>query len=173
MYTLSTKGDNMKISEKVLEAINVQIKNEFDNAFLYLSIASWCEEHNLCGFAKWNLKQFEEEQEHGMKFYRYVFERQGRVEVKEIEKPRQDWENIAAVYEDILKREEQTTRNIYDLYNIAEKENDRATMSLLKWYIDEQVEEESNASAMLAKIKMAGDSQSALMFVDSEAGKRE
>ena len=71
-----------------------------------------------------------------------------------------------------MKREEQTTRNIYDLYNIAEKENDRATMSLLKWYIDEQVEEESNASAMLAKIKMAGDSQSALMFVDSEAGKR-
>ena len=163
----------MKISKTLEEAINNQIKNEFDNAFLYLSIASWCEANDLCGFADWNKKQFEEEQEHGLKFYKYLFERGGKVEVKEVEKPQQEWKNILNVYEDILKREQETTKYIYELYELAKNENDYMTMNLLYWFIEEQVEEESNASAMIAKIKMAGDSMSALMFVDKEAGKRE
>ena len=163
----------MKITKKVLNAINVQVKNEFDNAFLYLSIASWCEDHGFSGFAKWNMAQFREEQEHAMKFYKYVFERQGKVEVKEVEKPKRDWKNLDDVYKDILKREEQTTENIHYLYKVAEGEKDYATMSLLQWYIDEQVEEESNASGILQKLQMAGDSSSALMFIDGEVGKRE
>ena len=54
----------MKISKKMQDAINVQMKNEYDNAFLYLSIASWFEQKNLKGFANWNFVQYQEEQEH-------------------------------------------------------------------------------------------------------------
>ena len=162
----------MKISNILEKAINDQIKNEFDNAFLYLSIASWCEANDFYGFAEWNKKQFEEEQQHGLKFYNYLFERSGKVEVKEIEKPQQEWKNILDVYENILQREQETTKHIYELYELAKKENDYMTMTFLNWFIEEQVEEESNASAMIAKIKMAGDNISALMLVDKEAGKR-
>ena len=163
----------MKISKTLEKAINEQIKNEFDNSFLYLSIASWCEANDFYGFAEWNKKQFEEEQQHGLKFYNYLFERGGKVEVKEVEKPQQNWKNILNVYEDILKREQETTKHIYKLYDLAKKENDYMTMNLLNWFVEEQVEEESNASTMIAKIKMAEKDISAIMLVDKEAGKRE
>ena len=162
----------MKLSQTIIKAINTQIKNEFDNAFLYLSIASWCEENNLSGFAKWNLAQFKEEQEHAMKFYNYVFERQGKVDVMEVEQPKQKWNNIVDVFEDVVKREEETTTNIYKLYEIAKNENDYTTLSFLQWFLEEQVEEESTANTILSKLKMIGDSRSALMCLDSEAGKR-
>lgn len=162
----------MKLSQTITKAINTQIKNEFDNAFLYLSIASWCEENNLSGFAKWNLAQFKEEQEHAMKFYNYVFERQGKVEIAEVEKPKQNWNDITDVFEDIVRREEETTKNIYKLYEIAKNENDYTTLSFLQWFLEEQVEEESTANAILSKIKMTANSSSALMCLDVEVGKR-
>ena len=162
----------MKLSQTIIKAINTQIKNEFDNAFLYLSIASWCEENNLSGFAKWNLAQFKEEQKHAMKFYNYVFERQGKVDIMEVEQPKQKWNNIVDVFEDVVKREEETTTNIYKLYEIAKNENDYTTLSFLQWFLEEQVEEESTANTILSKLKMIGDSRSALMCLDAEAGKR-
>jgi ferritin len=56
---------------------------------------------------------------------------------------------------------------------LAEKENDRATRSMLNWFIDEQVEEEENAAGILAKFKRAAGKPMGLMMLDRELGKRE
>ncbi len=162
----------MKISQKMQDAINVQIKNEFDNAFLYLSIASWFEENDLPGFAQWNFVQYQEEQTHGIKFYNYVIERQGRVIIDKIEKPQSEWKSPLDVFEDILAREQETTKAIYALYETAQKENDYTSLGFLKWYLDEQVEEENNATTILNKLKMIGDSKASLILLDEELGKR-
>ena len=162
----------MKLSQKVNSAINNQIKNEFDNAFLYLSIATWCENNNLSGLAKWNLAQFKEEQEHAMKFYNYVFERQGTVKIMNVKQPQNQWSNIIEVFEYIIKKEEETTKNIYELYRIAQEENDYTTMTFLQWYLNEQIEEEATANSILNKLKVNKDSISAIMFIDTEIGKR-
>ena len=162
----------MKISKKMQDAINVQMKNEYDNAFLYLSIASWFEQKNLKGFANWNFVQYQEEQEHALKFYNYLLERQGEAVVDAVAKPKKDWNNIVDVFAEILEKEKETTENIYKLYEVAVEEKDYTTQGFLKWYLDEQVEEENNASTILDELKMIGDSKSALVLLDQKLGER-
>lgn len=162
----------MKISKKMQDAINVQMKNEYDNAFLYLSIASWFEQKSLKGFAHWNFIQYQEEQEHALKFYNYLLERQGEAVVDAVAKPQKDWNSVVDVFKDILAKEKETTENIYKLYEIALEEKDYTTQGFLKWYLDEQVEEEDNASTILEKLEMIGDSKSALVLLDKELGER-
>lgn len=154
------------------DAINAQIKHEFDNAFLYLSMASWFEENDLPGFAKWNFVQYQEEQAHAIKLYNYVIERQGRVIIDEVEKPKSKWKNPMDVFNDILNREEQTTKLIYSLYELAMKESDYTSLGFLKWFLDEQVEEEDNANSIIGQLKLVGDSKSGLVVLDKELGKR-
>ena len=154
------------------DAINAQIKHEFDNAFLYLSMASWFEENDLPGFAKWNFVQYQEEQAHAIKLYNYVIERQGRVIIDEVEKPKSKWKNPMDVFNDILSREEQTTKLIYSLYELAMKESDYTSLGFLKWFLDEQVEEEDNANSIIGQLKLVGDSKSGLVVLDKELGKR-
>lgn len=162
----------MKISKKMQDAINVQMKNEYDNAFLYLSIASWFEQKSLKGFAHWNFIQYQEEQEHALKFYNYLLERQGEAIVDAVAKPQKDWNSVIDVFKDILAKEKETTENIYKLYEIALEEKDYTTQGFLKWYLDEQVEEEDNASTILEKLEMIADSKSALVLLDKELGER-
>lgn len=162
----------MKISKKMQDAINVQMKNEYDNAFLYLSIASWFEQKSLKGFAHWNFVQYEEEQEHALKFYNYLIERQGEAIVDAVAKPQKDWNSVIDVFKDILAKEKETTENIYKLYEIALEEKDYTTQGFLKWYLDEQVEEEDNASTILEKLEMIGDSKAALVLLDKELSER-
>ena len=54
----------------------------------------------------------------------------------------------------------------------ANEECDFATTSFLQWFINEQVEEEANASQLVSKIKMVGENPSALYLFDQELAKR-
>ena len=56
--------------------------------------------------------------------------------------------------------------------DVAIKENDHAVNSFLKWYVDEQVEEEASASKVLGKIKLVGGKGEGLLFLDQEMAKR-
>ncbi len=46
-------------------------------------------------------------------------------------------------------------------------------MSVLQWFVDEQVEEESTAGEILDQIKMIGDKGQALFMMDRHLGSRE
>jgi ferritin len=54
----------------------------------------------------------------------------------------------------------------------AIKENDHAVNSFLKWYVDEQVEEESSASKALGKMQIIGGKGEGLLFIDQEFAAR-
>ena len=112
----------MKISKKMQDAINIQMKNEYDNAFLYLSIASWFEQKSLKGFAHWNFIQYQEEQEHALKFYNYLLERQGEAIVDAVAKPQKDWNSVIDVFKDILAKEKETTENI-SIHAVIDKQD--------------------------------------------------
>jgi len=64
------------------------------------------------------------------------------------------------------------TGMINSLVKLAREENDYATESVLKWFIDEQVEEEASASEVVEKIKLAGDRGGGLFMLDKELGAR-
>ena len=55
---------------------------------------------------------------------------------------------------------------------MAVEENDFATQSMLKWFIDEQVEEEENAQNIIDKLRMIGDNGYGQYMLDKELAAR-
>lgn len=160
------------LSEKMREALNVQINKEIYSAYLYLSMATHFESVSLPGFANWQKVQAQEEMVHAMKFYGYVNERGGKVDLLPIEGPPTTWDSALAIAEHTLKHEQLVTSLINGLVKLAREEDDYATESFLKWYIDEQVEEEASAGAVVEKIKLAGDKGGGIFMLDREMGAR-
>lgn len=162
----------MVISEKMQNALNKQVNREFYSSFLYLSMSGYFEAQNLKGFASWMSEQSKEEYGHAMKMYNYIFDRGGRVELLPIEAPPKDWDSILNVFEETYKHEHAVTRMIHDLVALAKEENDYATESFLKWYVDEQVEEEDTASYIVERLKQIAGFKGGIIFLDKELGAR-
>ena len=84
------------LSKKLQGAINEQIKNELYSGYLYLAMSAYFEANNLPGFAGWMRAQAAEEQEHALKFFDFVNERGGRVELQAIDQPPVEFEGPLA-----------------------------------------------------------------------------
>jgi len=162
----------MDISIELEKAINEQIGIEFAASYAYLSMAAYFERNAFDGFSKWMHLQSEEERMHAMKFYQYLIDRGGVARIPSIPAPEWDFESVIKVFEASLDQEREVTRHIYDLYKIAQNESDFATVSFLKWFVDEQVEEEKNVSDMIDKLEMAHGNPDSLLLLDRYALER-
>ncbi|MFH1470615.1 MAG: ferritin, partial [Candidatus Micrarchaeota archaeon] len=100
-------------------------------------------------------------------------ERGGRVSLDAIGKPASSWKSPLAVFEDAYEHENKVTKMIYGLVELARAEGDHASESMLKWFVDEQVEEEDTANEIVQKLKMIGESKQSLIMLDHELGRRE
>lgn len=160
------------ISDKMVKAINTQIKNELFSGYLYLSMAAWFEDQNLPGMAQWMYAQAHEEQEHALKFFHYLVERGARVELEAIDKPEIEFASALEVFEKSLAHEKLVTSMINHLYDLALEEKDYPTQVLLQWYIEEQVEEEDNVGTAVEMLKMADNKAWQLLMLDSKFGQR-
>lgn len=144
--------------EKKLElAINQQINAELWSAYLYLSMSADFSAKGFNGIANWFMIQFKEEQDHAMKFFNYLIERDCAPKMLPIEEVQTEWDSPLAAFEHTLTHEKKVTSLINELYTIAVEVKDYAAQSFLRWYIDEQVEEEANVRAIIDTLKMIGD----------------
>jgi Ferritin-like protein len=73
----------------------------------------------------------------------------------------------------VLAHEQKVTKNIHDLYELALKEKDYPSQVMLQWFIEEQVEEEKNATEIIEKLKMIEAHGTAVLMLDHELGERE
>ncbi len=162
----------MVIEDKVVKALNKQINAELYSSYLYLAMAAHFEGNSWMGFAQWMKVQAREENTHAMKFYEYVFERGGRVVLSGIEAPAKEWKSPLAAFEAVYAHEVKVTSLINDLLKVAREEEDAATESMLKWFIDEQVEEEANAMLIVEKLKLIKDFTNGLLMLDHSLGER-
>ncbi len=161
------------LNKKIQDAINEQIKNELYSAYIYLSMSAYFESMNLVGMARWMRLQSNEEVEHAMKFFDYIHDRGGRVVLGAIDQPPTEWKSPLAAFENAYEHEQKVTGMINNIYALALKENDYPTQVMLQWFIDEQVEEEKNASTIVEQLKLIGDSANGLMMLDHRLGERD
>ena len=160
------------LSSKMEKAINEQINAEMYSGYLYLSMAAYFEGQNLSGFANWMHIQFKEEWAHAMRFYNYVIERGGRINLGAIEKPKAEWKNVIEVMAETLDHEKHVTALIHNLLTLAHEEKDYPSISMLQWFVDEQVEEEASVTALLEKLKMIDGRGTGTLMLDKELAAR-
>lgn len=162
----------MMIGPKMQDAINNQVRAEIYSANLYLAMSAYCDSKGLKGFANWLRVQYQEETFHALKQFDYLKDRGGKVRVLDIPAPPFEFGSPLQVFEEVLKHEEHVTNLINELYETAIAEKDFAAQIFLQWFINEQVEEEANASDILGKLKVIGNNSEALLYLDKELSTR-
>jgi ferritin len=160
------------MKEKVQKAFNGQINAELYSAYLYLSMAAYFESNNLKGFGQWMRVQAKEETAHAMKFYDHIIERGGDVSLKAIDAPKAEWKSAHEAFQDAYKHELKVTGMINANLELAALEKDHAAESFLKWFVDEQVEEEAQTLEISEKLKLINNIPGGLIMLDHHYGKR-
>lgn len=160
------------LSENMLNELNKQINEETYSAYLYQAMSAYIADVGYAGAATWLDHQAEEEMIHARKFYDYILERGGKIELHGIEKPPQDHGSLLDIFKAALEHEEHITGRINHLVSLARDEKDYATDNFLQWFVAEQVEEESTASEIIDKLELIGDHVGGIFQLDKELGSR-
>lgn len=161
------------MNKTVLNLMNEQIKHELYSAYLYLSMSAHFEAHNLPGFGHWMRVQAQEELGHALKFYDFILERGEQVRLLAVDQPPAEFQSPLAIFEQALEHEKSVTAKINNIYTAAVKESDYPSQTFLQWFVDEQVEEEKNATLIVETLKMIDGQAAALYMLDRELGRRE
>ena len=160
------------MDSKVYDLINDQINKELYSAYLYLSFADYYADEVLDGYANWYEIQAQEERDHALIFRRYLLDNDCKVVLKAIDQPDKTFSNHLEPLEAGLEHEKYVTSLINGIYAAADEVHDYRTIKFLDWFINEQLEEEANASDMITKMKLFGSDAKALYDLNQEYAAR-
>jgi ferritin len=160
------------ISKKMVEAITKQINAELYSSYLYMSMGYYASHINFKGAANWFFVQAQEEQTHATRFAKYLDSLGEHVTLAAIAQPPTTFRSLLDMFEETLKHEKKVTALINALADLAGKEGDHASSIMLQWFITEQIEEEQNATEIIATLKMIGDKGAGLIMLDKQLGSR-
>jgi ferritin len=162
----------MMLNEAMQQAINAQINNELFSMYSYLSMSAFCEHKQFRGCAHWMRLQSQEEHVHAMRLYDFLIARQGRVKLQPIAQPQFEFASLPDVFQKAYEQEQQVTKQINALYEMAFNEKAFAALVELEWFINEQVEEEKTARDIVYKFQLVKDDPAALLDLDRELAGR-
>ncbi|GAB6137218.1 ferritin [Halanaerobaculum tunisiense] len=160
------------LSEELLAALNKQMNFEFLSAHYYLAMSAYFKAEDLDGFAHFFWVQAEEERFHAEKFFTFINEKGGRARIKEISQPQNNFDSTTEVFETALEHEQEVTRRIYELMDLAQEEKEYSTISFLDWFVDEQVEEEATMEEILTKLERLDEDSHGIFMLDDELSQR-
>ncbi len=162
----------MEMTPDLSAALNRQVVLELEASLAYLQMSAHFEAASLPGMASWMRAQSEEEHAHALRFFDHVLDRGGSVVLGDIPAPRTDFESPADVFAAALDQERKVSAAVSDLYRLALTTGDVASLPLLQWFLEEQIEEEATVSEILDQVRMVGDDGAALLLLDRELGSR-
>ncbi|MDP4209609.1 MAG: ferritin [Bacteroidota bacterium] len=145
------------LPKKVEEALVSQIVKEGYSSNLYLAMASWAEGQGLEGISTWLYVQSEEERTHMLKLIHYTNERGGTASIPAFEKPPVEYAGVKPMFEQVLKHEEFISASINEIVAVCIAEKDFTTQNWVQWFVNEQIQEEKSARAILDKLKILGE----------------
>lgn len=160
------------VSERIQRLLNEQVNKELFSAYLYLSIEAYLTAQNLPGFANWFRVQVQEERDHALIFFNYIHRIGGRVKLAAIDAPQVEFVSVGEALEKTLEHEKLVTASIYGIADAAQEERDHKTSSFLHWFVDEQVEEEENATNNIARFELVKDDGRGILMMDAEMAAR-
>ncbi|HAN78268.1 MAG TPA: ferritin [Bacteroidales bacterium] len=156
------------LREKVEKTLNLQVEKEGFSSNLYLAMASWTEVNGYPGSATWLYQQAEEERLHMIKIFRYINDRGGCGTVPAFKQPQIEFESLHDIFQKVFEHELFISQSINDLVGVCWEEKDYTTVQFLQWYVQEQIEEESNAKTILDRLNLLGEDKSRLYLFDRD-----
>ena len=146
------------LSKKVTNLLNAQIEKEGYSSNLYLAMASWAENEGFKGISDWLYAQSEEERLHMKMFISYINERGAKAVIPAFDKPEIKIKSARDLFEQVLKHEYFISGSINDIVALTTQEKDFSSYNWIQWFVNEQIEEESNVRTILDKLKLVGES---------------
>ena len=168
---LSQESDS-RVDAKLEATLNAQVNAELHSAYLYLSMAAYFESVDLQGFANWMRVQYQEETLHGLKFFDYINQRNGRVKLTQLEGPASEWKSPLEAFRQAYEHEKHISELIANLVQQSRQVGDTSTETFLQWFVTEQVEEEAQTYRIAQQLKLAGNERTALLLLDRELAPR-
>ena len=160
------------MSEKVQNAINDQIHAELSASYSYLAMSAYCDRSNFSGAARWLRVQSQEEYAHAMRLLDFMLARHAKVVLTDLARPKTDYASLLDVFETSFTQEQSVSKQIEGLYELAFNAKAYPAVVQLEWFLTEQVEEEKTCREIVAKLKMVGTDQAAMLEIDRELGAR-
>lgn len=154
----------MLASDQLIQAFNQQIGNEMGASMQYIAIASYFDHETLPQLAKFFYRQSEEERTHAMRFVKFINDVGGKVRIPDLPAPASEFTSAEEAVGKALAWEEEVTRQIYDLVEIARNDRNYVGIRFLDWFVEEQLEEVTSMNDLLSVIRRAG--QDRLLFVE-------
>lgn len=156
------------LSFEIVKALNEQIEKEAFASAQYLAMASWMEDKGYEGAATFLYAQSDEERMHMLKLFHFINEAGNVALSPGIKRPLHEFDSFRQVFEMILEQEQDVTRSIHNLVNLAYEQRDHTTNNFLQWYVAEQMEEESQIRTILDKLKIIGNDGGAMYMLDKD-----
>jgi len=147
----------MLTSQRIIDAINQQIGNEFSAMLQYTAIAAHFDSETLPELAAHFRAQAEEEKEHAHRFIKYVIDTGAKVEIPAIPAPTNHFKFAEEAVKLSLEQEKTVTAQVNRLVQIAKEEADYTSDTFLQWFVTEQLEEVASMEDLLRVVQRAGE----------------
>ena len=139
------------------EALNTQIGYEFAASQQYIAIATYYDAETLKELAAHFYRQAVEERNHAMIIVQYLLDSDERVVIPGVEAPKTDFPDAVAPVALALEQEKRVTDQIVELVKLAREEGELVGEQFLHWFLQEQREEVSSMSELLAIVERGRD----------------
>lgn len=156
------------LHKEIVRLLNEQICKEFYSAYLYLDMANYYSDEGLEGFENWFMVQAQEERDHALLFRTYLLNNDEKVTLFTVDAPNERYGEFGSPLNKTLEHERTVTASIHNIYAEAQKQNDFRTLQFLDWFVQEQGEEEKNASDLIKKYELFGSDVKGLYQLDQE-----
>lgn len=158
----------MKVSKKMIKALNDQISLEAFASNYYLSMASWCEVTGYQGGSKFFFHHSDEERQHMLKIINYLNQLGVKAIIPSVKQPASTFKSLEGICKLALTSEQGVTKSINKMVELAQKEKDHGTFTFLQWFVNEQIEEEELFETILQKFDLIGRDKLAVHEIDKE-----
>ena len=137
--------------------LNEQVAYEFAASQQYVAIAVHYDAQTLPRLAAHFYRQAVEERNHAMMIVQYLLDADAEVAIPGVEPPRTSFADVVEPVRLALEQERRVTDQIKALVQAAREEGDLVGEQFLHWFLQEQREEVSSMSALLAVVERSRD----------------
>lgn len=160
------------MSEKLLNMINEQMNFELQSAYIYKAMQIYADDLGFDGFASWYAHQVEEEVEHAEKMTRFLLDVGYKPIYSNMQAPQSEYESLLDVAKSALEHEKEVTAKIHAIAKAAREEEDERVISFIRWFVDEQIEEEDTFDKLVTRLERIDGNYGGLYILDGQLAQR-